>query len=127
MDIQKVLKLHEKWLNNEEGGERANLCGANLCGANLCGANLRDANLRGANLCGANLCGAKTDKRYIVISCIGSRKGSTTYCFDDDHVWCGCFKGSLSDFEKAVNETHTNNQRYLKEYMGVIQYIKSLI
>ena len=28
-EIKKVLKLHKKWLNNENG-ERANLCGANL-------------------------------------------------------------------------------------------------
>ena len=68
MNIQEILEKHEKWLNSEEGGERAdlsyaNLCGANLCGANLwganlCGANLWGANLWGTNLCGANLCGA---------------------------------------------------------------------
>ena len=66
--LKEILERHRKWLNNEDGGERANLCGANLCGANLReanlgGANLRGANLRGAdmreaNLCGANLCGA---------------------------------------------------------------------
>ena len=48
--IKNVLDKHLKWLNNEDGGERANLCGANLCDADL-----RDADLRGANLCGANL------------------------------------------------------------------------
>ena len=56
---QKQLNLikeqHKMWLNDEEGGRRANLCGANLCGANLRGANLRDANLRDANLRDANL------------------------------------------------------------------------
>ena len=38
--LQKILEKHKKWLNNEEGGERANLRGANLRGANLRGANL---------------------------------------------------------------------------------------
>ncbi|QQP86909.1 pentapeptide repeat-containing protein [Entomomonas asaccharolytica] len=57
-ELQEVLKKHGMWLEDEEGGECANLCGANLFGANLFGANLRGANLRGANLCGANLCGA---------------------------------------------------------------------
>ena len=61
--LKEILERHRKWLNNEDGGERADLrgadlCEANLCGADLCGANLRGANLRGANLYGADLCGA---------------------------------------------------------------------
>lgn len=81
--LKEILERHRKWLNDEDGGERAdlygadlyganlreaNLRGANLCGANLRGANLREANLygadlrgadlRGADLCGADLCGA---------------------------------------------------------------------
>lgn len=67
-ELQNILEKHKKWLNDEEGGERANLYNAdlsganlrdaNLRGANLSNANLRDAILRDANLCGANLCGA---------------------------------------------------------------------
>ena len=77
-ELNMILDKHRKWLNDEEGGERANLYRANLCGANLCGANLGGAtlfgadlnranlyranlcgaNLGGADLCGANLCGA---------------------------------------------------------------------
>ena len=53
--LKDILVKHWKWLNNENGGERANLCGANLCDADLRDANLRDADLCGANLCGANL------------------------------------------------------------------------
>ena len=71
--LKEILERHRKWLNDEDGGERAdlreaNLRGANLRGANLCeanlygadlyGANLRGANLRGADLYGANLYGA---------------------------------------------------------------------
>ena len=68
MDIKLILEKHAKWIRGEDGGERADLCGADLCyanlyganlrGANLRGANLYDANLRGANLCDADLCGA---------------------------------------------------------------------
>jgi len=54
-DLQKILKLHYKWLNGETGGERANLVRANLYGANLEDANLVHANLVRANLYGANL------------------------------------------------------------------------
>lgn len=76
--LDMIIEKHKKWVQNEEGGERANLCGANLryvdlsgvnlsgahlCGVdlsdtNLCGVNLSGADLRDANLCGANLCGA---------------------------------------------------------------------
>nr|DAG78206.1 MAG TPA: pentapeptide repeat protein [Caudoviricetes sp.] len=53
-----ILQRHAKWLADEEGGKRADLCAANLYGANLRNADLRDADLYGANLCAANLCGA---------------------------------------------------------------------
>ena len=67
-ELKEILEKHRKWLSNEEGGERANLCdadlryanlrGADLGGANLCDADLRGADLRGADLCDANLRGA---------------------------------------------------------------------
>ena len=43
--LQEILEKHKKWLNDEEGGERANLRGANLRGANL-----HEADLHGADL-----------------------------------------------------------------------------
>ena len=67
-EIRKMLENHKKWLFNESGGIRADLCGADLTGAylcgadlrgaDLCGADLRGADLRGADLCEADLCGA---------------------------------------------------------------------
>ena len=54
-EIKKVLELHEKWINGEKGGERANLRGADLSEANLSETNLRGADLRGADLRGADL------------------------------------------------------------------------
>ena len=59
-EIRIVLEKHEKWLNNELGGIRANLrgvdfYGVDLRGANLYGANLIRADLRIADLSGANL------------------------------------------------------------------------
>ena len=53
--LKEILERHRKWLNDEDGGERANLRGANLRGVNLRGADLREANLRGADLRGADL------------------------------------------------------------------------
>ena len=53
--LQEILEKHRKWLNDEEGGERADLCEADLRGADLRGANLRVADLRDANLRVADL------------------------------------------------------------------------
>ncbi|MBE6069663.1 MAG: pentapeptide repeat-containing protein [Clostridium lundense] len=54
-ELKEILKLHRKWLMDEEGGERADLSYAYLSGADLSCANLSDAILRGANLKFANL------------------------------------------------------------------------
>ena len=37
MDLKQILELHKKWLNNEDGGKRADLRGADLSGADLSG------------------------------------------------------------------------------------------
>ena len=60
--LKEILEKHKKWINNEEGGKRADLYRANLIEAdlykaNLIGADLRRAYLRGANLIEANLRG----------------------------------------------------------------------
>lgn len=60
-ELNKILKLHKKWLICDADGERADLHDANLSRANLSGANLCGANLYRANLSGANLSGAKID------------------------------------------------------------------
>jgi hypothetical protein len=104
----------------------ANLSGANLRRADLSFADLSSANLSSANLRSANLSGATTDKRYIQTSCIGFRKATTIYCFDDDKIWCGCFAGTLYEFEKQVNKTHKDNPQYLKEYTAFITMVKTL-
>ena len=57
-NLNEILEKHLKWLNAENGGERADLSGANLSGVSLYRADLRGANLRGANLRGADLRGA---------------------------------------------------------------------
>ena len=55
IDLKTILEKHKMWLNDEDGGEMADLSGADLRGADLSGADLRGANLRGADLSGANL------------------------------------------------------------------------
>jgi len=67
-ELDSILKKHELWLNDEEGGKKADLSnvslshmelrGVNLRGADLSGANLKDTNLSSADLSGANLIAA---------------------------------------------------------------------
>src|SRR4030042_758680 len=85
-ELKIILDNHRLWLNDDSTGVRANLSFANLHSADLSS--------------------AVTDKRYLQVTCIGSRKGTTTYCFDDDFIWCGCWQGKMIDFEKRVKETH---------------------
>ena len=153
--LQEIIKSHGRWLRNEEGGERANLRDAYLSGANLRGADLRDANLsdanlsdaylsgadlrganlRGANLRDANLSGADLDKTYYQVVRIGSRRGTTTYCVDDDNVLCGCWNnykgGTLEEFKTRVEsvygrEGNNPNEQYYDEYMAAITFFAAM-
>jgi hypothetical protein len=151
-ELNEILRLHKLWLENDITGVRADLSSANLRSANLRYANLRSAvlryadlssanlryadlrsadlssaDLRSADLSSADLSYASLDDKYIQISCIGSRKGMTTYNLTKDIIWCGCFTGTLREFEKRVKETHKNNKLHLAEYLGFIKYVKSLI
>ena len=60
-ELNMILDKHRKWLNSEDGGERADLRGAVLFRADLREADLRGADLRWAYLSGAHL--SETDLR----------------------------------------------------------------
>ena len=116
----------------------ANLGGAYLVGANLGGAYLRGADLRGAYLDGAYLGGADLRGAYLgewgkiqspsdilIIGTIGSRNGYTTIFHTDKgtFVQCGCFRGTLDEFEAKVKETHQGN-KHERDYLALIQFVK---
>ena len=54
-ELKVILNNHEKWLNNDDNGVRANLGNADLRNVNLYGANLRNADLGYADLRNATL------------------------------------------------------------------------
>jgi hypothetical protein len=115
---------------------RANLSGADLSGANLSGADLYGAHLYGANLSGANLSRADLSRANLYgekvedikqIGNIGSR-GGFTICFKLEKsikINCGCFWGSLEEFEKKITETHGDN-KHASDYRDMITFIKTL-
>ena len=65
-ELDKILNRHKKWLNDEDGGERANLWSANLRSADLRNADLRSANLRNADLRNADLRNADLRSAYLI-------------------------------------------------------------
>ena len=120
---------------------RANLYGANLDGANLDGANLRCANLYGANLRCANLYGANLDgakhndkelwglRPVLQLGCCGSIGRSTLVMFYADKsepmIYCGCFSGTIEEFEEKIHKTHSGTFHEY-EYMAMVDHIKSI-
>jgi hypothetical protein len=112
----------------------ANLRGANLGGANLGGANLGGANLGGAYLGGAYLGGANLGEEWgklesvsdvLMVGPIGSRNGYTTIYHTDKGVFvsCGCFRGTLDEFTKKVEETHGDNN-HARDYKALVEFVK---
>ena len=107
--------------------------GADLGGAYLCGAYLRGADLGGADLRGAYLRGAylgewgklQSSSDILVVGSIGSRNGYTTIFHTDEGVFvmCGCFKGTLDEFEAKVKEKHKGN-KHERDYLALIQFAK---
>jgi hypothetical protein len=116
-ELEVFLRKHKLWLDDEEGGERANLCGADLRDADLCGANLRGANLcdadlcganlRGANLCDADLCGANLRGANL---CDADLCGANLCDADLDYsclpLWCGSLKANYDDRQLAQIAYH---------------------
>ena len=122
--------------STKEAVEKAVKDGANLDGADLRCANLDGADLRCANLCGANLDGAKlNDKKLwqvrpvLQLGCCGSRDRSTTIIFYADKsepmVYCGCFSGTIEQFEEKIHKKHSGTFHEY-EYMAMVDHIKSI-
>ena len=67
-NLKEILELHEKWLNNEEGGIRADLSYADLSFADLSYADLKEANLSYANLNNTDLSNSNLSNAYLICS-----------------------------------------------------------
>ena len=66
---------------------------------------------------------------YLTINAIGSRQDVTTFYRHQDgmiHVWCGCFNGTLDDFEEAVHKTHAGTI-HERAYMAAIHMAKDIM
>ncbi len=101
-ELQEVLRLHKMWLNDEDGGKRADLQWADLRGADLQWADLRGADLRGADLQRADLRGAdlqRADLQWADLRGADLQRADLDYsCFP---LWCGS-KGMKVDRRLAA-------------------------
>ena len=113
----------------------ADLSGADLRSADLYCANLSGADLRSADLSSADLSSADLDKTYYQVVRVGSRRGITTYCVDNDNVLCGCWNGfkggTLDEFKTRVEsvygrEGNNPNEQYYDEYMAAITFFAAM-
>lgn len=74
----------------------------------------------------------KSDPQRYTTKKIGSRLDTTTFYYGETEngmevqIICGCFRGNLEKFEKAVLETHKDNFFYRKQYLKEIEKVKVL-
>ena len=102
----------------------ANLSGAILIGANLSYADLSEASLIGAKFYLTNLYKSKGD--FVSVGNIGSRNDTTHYFYKDNRIICGCFSGTMKDFEEKVKESYGEYEVEYKEYIIAIDTLKRL-
>lgn len=75
------------------------------------------------------MCGnaqVSSDADYICLKGFGSRNRNTTMFRTENGnicVSCGCFIGTLQEFENKVKETHGNN-KFAKEYLALVEAAK---
>jgi hypothetical protein len=60
-----------------------------------------------------------------MVGAIGSRAGYTTMFHTDKGVFvsCGCFRGTLDEFAKKVEETH-GDSKHARDYKALIEFAK---
>ena len=130
-ELKTMLEKHKLWLDDEEGGKRADLEDANLQYADLEGADLRDADLRGANLEGADLRDADlegTDLEGAELRGANLRGANLDYtCLP---LWCGS-KGMIVDKRIAAQiaahfcALDCDDADYLAARTAILEFAKS--
>lgn len=68
----------------------------------------------------------KSSRDFSLVSSFGSENRTSTFFRCDDgkvRVSCGCFYGTIHQFEKKVRKTHKRNQ-FAKEYLLVAKLMK---
>ena len=111
--LQEILDKHKKWLNEEEGGERADLSDADLRGADLSDADLRGADLSDADLSDADLSDADIRRADLRGADLSDADLSDADLSDADldysclPLWCGSLTANMDDRQVKQLLYHT--------------------
>ena len=100
-ELNEILAKHRRWLNGENGGERADLSYCDLSGANLYAADLRHADLSRSDLREANFYNAKLSNTKLD----NVKYNHTTFFFNLQCPEKGSFIG--------YKEVRYNNKNYI--------------
>ena len=101
-----------------------NLSNAELTNTDLSYADLSNAKLTKASFCLINLYKAKGD--FVGVENIGSRNDTTHYFYNINRVICGCFNGTMKEFENKVKNEYSEDNEYYKQYIVAIDTLKKL-
>lgn len=91
--LNEILEEHKKWLNGEEGGERADLSDSDLSYSNLSRSDLRYSDLRYSNLRYSNL--SHSNLSHSNLSCSDLREANLD--FSAWPLWCGSLNAYVDD------------------------------
>lgn len=75
--------------------------------------------------------GSISTNEFLVVGPIGSRSENTLFQKNEDtpggiSVFCGCFYGSIDEFETAVRVNH-NGSEHERNYLAAISFAKSML
>ncbi len=100
----------------------ADLSYVSLINANLINANLSDV----SQLYNCNLSTVKYDYEIYTQQLVGSAGRTITYIPEKDVMFIGCFKGTLKECIKRIDETYSKEHKINKEYKAIIKHFKNL-
>ena len=127
-ELKVILENHKKWLENKDGGKRADLREADLMYADLRYADLREADLMYADLTGAKLNWVNFEEvRNLDVIAVqintSIQNRQIKYIPKLDKVFVGCFSGTLEELKEQVKITQENNDKIKNRYFKAIKFI----
>ena len=105
----------------------SDLSGANLRSADLSWANLNDANLNGADLRWANTINTEGLDVICVQLNTSDKNRQIQYYVQLEKVTAGCFRGTLDELRKAVDENHHKDSVIYKRYQIAFKTIEDIL
>lgn len=101
-EINRIVKLHKRFLSGASGGVCADLSGAEPRSANMSGADLRGANLRNADMIGVNLSYADLSGADLYDVNFDNKTAFSVLQCPEEGVFIGCKRCALGRIVKLL-------------------------